>query len=239
MPVAALAADHSDAPKVPRLAEGTGSVYGDVTARPHKEYRKKAKEMARNAPSSSDGKYATSADGRISYNDTMVNYRRIDVYAILLNPAAEPGRVHAVEAENDGGLAPPALAVAKGDVIRIENNSSIPLTFFLADIDGDDIQDLPSLAPGATADMTVELVGDLELTTDEDERLSVAVLSREGLQSQRIRSGSSYDFFDMPPGEYDLLFWFWRLGSLSQRVTIVAGERTRVDGVLSVDTIVR
>ena len=113
------------------------------------------------------------------------------------------------------------------------------MTFFLADIDGDDIQDLPSLAPGATADMTVELVGDLELATDEDERLSVAVLSRVGLQSQRIRSGSGYNFLDMPPGEYDLLFWFWRLGFLSQKVTIVAGKRTRVNGVLSVDTIVR
>ena len=241
LPVPLLAADHSAAPKAPRLAEGMGSVYGDVTARPHKDYLKKAKEQARDTtPSSSDdGKYATSADGSIVYNDTMVNYERIDIYAILLNPAAKPGRVHEVEAENDGGLAPPALAVAKGDVIRIENGTSKPLTFFLADINGDAIQDLPELAPGATADMTVELVGDLELTTDEDERLSVAVLSREGLQSQRIQSGSSYDFFDMPPGEYDLLFWFWRLGSLSQRVTIVAGEHTRVDGVLSVDTIVR
>ena len=239
LPVPVSAADHSDAPTVPRLAEGMGSVYGDLTARPHKDYLKKAKERAQDAPSSSDGKYSVSADGSIVYNDTMVNYERIDIYAILLNPAFKPGGVHEVQAENDGGLAPPALAVAKGDVIRIENGTSKPLTFFLADINGDAIQDLPELAPGATADMTVALVGDLELTTDEDERLSAAVLSREGLQSQRIQSGSSYDFFDMPPGEYDLLFWFWRLGSLSQRVTIVAGERTRVDGVLSVDTIVR
>ena len=65
------------------------------------------------------------------------------------------------------------------------------------------------------------------------------MLSREGLQSRRIRSGSTYDFRDMPPGEYDLLFWFWRLGALNQKVTIVAGEHTRVNGVLSVDTIVR
>ena len=167
LPVTVLARDHnSNETSEPRLAEGTGSVHGKVTARPHKDYLRRAKDRARNNATTKDrdDHYSFSADdGKMVYNDTMVNYERIDVYAILLNPAAKPGRVHEVQAENDGGLAPPALAVAKGDVIRIENDSSNPLTFFLANINGDDIQDLPELAPGATADMTVELVGDLEL----------------------------------------------------------------------------
>ena len=239
LPVPVLADGHVFDTDVPP-PEGKGSVYGKVTARPHKAYVKKAKEQP---PQESFGggpeSYAGSVDGKVVYNDTMVNYEFIDVYAIVLNPAAKPGKVHEVEAEGDEGLTPRALAVAKGDVIRIENNTSKPLTFFLADINSDAIQELPTLAPGATAGMTVELTGDLELTTDEDERLITAVLSRQGLQSQRMRSGSSYAFRNMNPGEYDLLFWFWRLGTLNQKVTIVAGEHTRVNGILSVDTIVR
>ncbi|MBL4690432.1 MAG: hypothetical protein JKY68_03075 [Rhodospirillales bacterium] len=238
-PLTTLADGHVFDPFEPP-AEGKGSVYGNVTARPHKDYVRKAVDRAsKNIIVEDPELYGASADGKIVYNDTMVNYELVDVYAILLNPAAKPGKVHEVEAETDEGLAPQALAVAKGDVIRIENDTPKPLTFFLVDINGDAIQELPTLAPGATADMTVELAGDLELSTDEDERLKAAVLSREGLQSRRIRSGSTYDFRDMPPGEYDLLFWFWRLGALNQKVTIVAGEHTRVNGVLSVDTIVR
>ena len=241
LPVAVLAGGCA-APKQQRLAEGTGAVVGEIKARPHKDYLTKAKDKAQDSGlnEGNAGSYGSfSSRGKIVYNETMVNYGRIEVYAILLNPAAEPGNRHEVKAKKDGGLHPEALAVAKGDIIHIKNESTQPLTFFLADINGGDIQDVPELAPGDSADMTVELVGDLELATDEDERLSVAVLSREGLQSRRIQSGSSYEFLDVPPGEYDLLFWYWRLGSLNQKVTIVEGQRTQVDGVLSVDTIVR
>jgi len=241
LPVAVLAGGCA-APKQQRLAEGTGAVVGEIKARPHKDYLKKAKDKAQDSglnEGNADSYGSFSSSGKIVYNETMVNYGRIEVYAILLNPAAEPGNRHEVKAKKDGGLHPEALAVAKGDIIHIKNESTQPLTFFLADINGGDIQDVPELAPGDSADMTVELVGDLELATDEDERLSVAVLSREGLQSRRIQSGSSYEFLDVPPGEYDLLFWYWRLGSLNQKVTIVEGQRTQVDGVLSVDTIVR
>lgn len=241
LPVAVLAGGCA-APKQQRLAEGTGAVVGEIKARPHKDYLKKAKDKAQDSglnEGNADSYGSFSSSGKIVYNETMVNYGRIEVYAILLNPAAEPGNRHEVKAKKDGGLHPEALAVAKGDIIHIKNESTQPLTFFLADINGGDIQDVPELAPGDSADMTVELVGDLELATDEDERLSVAVLSREGLQSRRIQSGSSYEFLDVPPGEYDLLLWYWRLGSLNQKVTIVEGQRTQVDGVLSVDTIVR
>tara|TARA_B100000315_G_scaffold246224_1_gene273275 strand:+ start:484 stop:873 length:390 start_codon:yes stop_codon:yes gene_type:complete len=129
--------------------------------------------------------------------------------------------------------------VAKGDTIRITNGTSKPLTFFLADINGDGIQEILLLPPGNSADMMVELVGDLELTTDEDDKLITAVLSREGLQSRRVRSGSLYTFRNMKPGEYGLMFWFWRLGYLKRKVTIEADDHTNVNGILSVDTIVR
>jgi len=239
LPVAVLADGHVFDPDVPP-PEGMGSVYGNVTARPHKEYVRKAKEQA-SQEDDSDGleNYSSSPEGKVVYNDSMVNYELSDVFAILLNPAAKAGKVHEVEAKDDGGQAPRALAVAKGDTIRITNDTSRPLTFFLADINGDNIQEIPLLPSGNSADMTVEIVGDLELTTDEDDKLITAVLSREGLQSRRVRSGSLYTFRNMKPGEYGLMFWFWRLGYLERTVTIVADEHTNVDGVLAVDTIVR
>ena len=238
LPVAVLADGHGFDPDEPP-PEGKGSVYGTVTARPHKDYVKKAKELGSKEDYDDNDPYAGSADGKVIYNDTMVNYDFADVYAILLNPAAKPGKVHEVEAEGDEDQKPRALAVAFGDIIRIKNATSKPLTYFLADINGDSIQEIPLLPPGGSADMTVELVGDLELTTDEEDSLITAVLSREGLQSQRVRSGSTYAFPNMNPGEYDLLFWFWRLGILKRKVTVEAWEHTDVDGVLSVDTVVR
>ena len=119
LPVAVLAGGCA-APNQPRLAEGTGAVVGEIKARPHKEYLKKAKDKAQDSGlnEGNAGSYGSfSSSGKIVYNETMVNYGRIEVYAILLNPAAEPGNRHEVKAKKDGGLHPEALAVAKGDII--------------------------------------------------------------------------------------------------------------------------
>ena len=43
------AADHNSAPKQQRLAEGTGAVVGEIKARPHKDYLKKAKNKPQNS----------------------------------------------------------------------------------------------------------------------------------------------------------------------------------------------
>ena len=90
LPVAVLADGHGFDPDEPP-PEGKGSVYGTVTARPHKDYVKKAKELGSKEDYDDNDPYAGSADGKVVYNDTMVNYDFADVYAILLNPAAKPG----------------------------------------------------------------------------------------------------------------------------------------------------
>ncbi|MBL6947191.1 MAG: hypothetical protein ISR51_00805 [Rhodospirillales bacterium] len=235
---AALGDSHVFDPFVPP-ADGKGSIYGKVTARPHKDYIKKAtKKKPGMVYQEGAESYGASADGKVAYNDTMVNYDFVAVYAILLDPAWKPGKVHEVEATADEELQPRSIAVAKGDVIHIENATSKPLTFFLADINSDAIQELPVLASGDNADMVVELTGDLELAAEEDDRLIAAVLSRKNLRSQRVRSGSSYAFRNINPGDYEVMFWFWRLGHLIENVTVVADEHSQVNGVLSVDTVV-
>ena len=119
LPVAVLAGGCA-APQQQRLAEWTGAVVGEIKARPHKDYLKKAKDKAQDSglnEGNADSYGSFSSSGKIVYNETMVNYGRIEVYAILLNPAAEPGNRHEVKAKKDGGLHPEALAVAKGDII--------------------------------------------------------------------------------------------------------------------------
>ncbi len=107
LPVAVLADGHVFDPDEPP-PEGMGSVYGNVTARPHKDYVKKAKEQAPKEDYS-DGldNYSSSPEGKVVYNDSMVNYELADVYAILLNPAAKASKAHEVEAKDDEGLTPP------------------------------------------------------------------------------------------------------------------------------------
>ncbi len=226
IPPAALAEDHIFDPDQDP-ADGKGTVYGEVTARPHKDYVKKAQEMAKNAGPGEVDQYGNPipTDGKLNFDEKMVNYNLAKVFAILVNPAAKPDEEeHEVEVEEDEGMTPRALAVAKGDVIEIENDSGKPLTFFLADTNSDAIQELPVIPAGDSAEIKVELVGDLVLTTDEDERFTTAVLSREGLRSQKVRSGSLYTFRDLDPGQYELLFWYWRLGYLKKTITIEADK---------------
>lgn len=235
------ATSHIFNPKTPP-AEGKGTVYGKTYIRPHKDYVKKAEELAKNAPPGAVDQYGTPIryDGKLNFNEKMVNYNLIKIFTILVNPAAKlDEEEHEVEVEEDEGIKPKALAVNKGDVIEIENDSGKDLTFFLADTNSDDIQEFPTIKSGDDAELKVELVGDLVLTTDEDERLSMVVLSRQGLLSRKARGGNLYTFRDLDPGQYELLFWYWRLGYLKKSITIEAGKNLKVNGTLSVDTLVK
>ncbi|MDA1090032.1 MAG: hypothetical protein O3A85_06950 [Proteobacteria bacterium] len=236
----ALADSHIFDPDQPP-ADGMGTVYGKLQIRPHKDYVKKAKEKAKNAGPGAVDQYGTPLrdDGKLSFSEKMVNYNLIKVFTILLNPAAKlDAEEYEVVVEEDG-MKPGALAVNKGDVIEIENDSGKDLTFFLADTNSNDIQEFPLIKSGDSAKIKVELVGDLELTADEDERFTASVLSRQGLQSRKARSGNLYSFRNLAPGQYDLLFWYWRLGYLKKTIIIEAGKNLEINGTLSVDTVVK
>jgi len=202
VPFPVLATGHIfDPDQVP--ADGKGTVYGKLYVRPHKDYVKKAREIAKNPPGKVDN-YGISLplDGSLKFAGPLLNYNLIKVFTVLVDPSAKlDEEEHEVEISEDDGMKPRALAVNKGDIIEIENESCKDLTFFLADNNSDDIQEFPTIASGDDAEFKVELVGDLELIADEDERYTMAVLSRQGLRSHNGRTGNLYIFKDLEPGE--------------------------------------
>ncbi len=229
-------------------AEGKGNVFGTVIARPHKDYIKMAR--ARGEFDLDYGRFADDQivydldygwfpDSKIMYDDSQVNYDALDeIYVILVDPAGTAGRTHELAARKDG-FYPKSLAVAKGDTIKVRNETVGPLTLYITEADTKNFWDFPVIAPGASGDLKIDMTGLLDLGADEDDSLTAAILSRQGLSARKVKSGATYEFRDMSPGTYDMMFWYWRLGTLNKTVKVEPGKSVRLDGTLSVDTIVR
>lgn len=215
--------------------KGLGNIYGTVSVRSHKAIIAKAETATGNVA----GDYETTDDGKLVYTKTMVNYDDLDeIYVGIIGANSKRGMIHNLKA-SDRGIIPRSIALATGDVIRITNGSSKPLTFFLAGLTSDAFDELPPLAPGASGNLTVGSSGEFELGTDEDERVTAAVLVRPGMAVKRISSGSSYLFKNLKPGRYRMLFWYWRLGIMERRVSVKADQSTKQSATLAVDTLVR
>jgi hypothetical protein len=214
---------------IPQIVQGKGSVYGTLTAQSHSKIIEKAKE-------GKDHDYASG--GSIIFNKDMVNYRNLkDLYACLIDPTYKGGKKINVTATAEG-LSPRSLALSPGDIVSINNSTDRSLTFFLADM-GDAFQDLGQVSPGQTKPFTIKIQGNLELGTDEDERIKTIVLSQSGLRSIRVASGQAYSFEKLEPGSYNMIFWFWRLGKINKQVQINPGQNTIVHETLSVNTVMR
>jgi hypothetical protein len=219
----------------PKLAAGKGAVYGVLSADAHPAFKEKHRNNA-----GSDSIYGSDSGGGIVYKDNMVDYPKLDeLYVGLVQPDLAP-QLHQVTA-NAGGMSPRSLALAPGDVLHIQNNTAHGQQFFITATSGgdDSIQSLPGLAAGAAADYTVELEGDLELLSEDDESLKTALLSKKNMLGKRVSSGDYYQFENLDPGSYRLIFWYWRLGKIQQTIQIHAGENTRVDKTLSVESVMR
>ena len=59
------------------------------------------------------------------------------------------------------------------------------------------------------------------------------------MQSQRLSNGETYRFEQLSPGNYQLIFWYWRLGLVKQDIRIKAEENLRVDKILTVDGVMQ
>jgi hypothetical protein len=213
----------------PKLTGGMGAVVGKIETRAHKEMIKKAKS------DEGFGGYGPTPDGKIKYSDKMVNYDKLDdIYVGLISPGASPNSATVVTATEDG-LIPRAIAIGTGNRIRITNATSTPLTFYVVDPNSDAIEEISPLAPGASGEIPVPMEGLLEIAADERDDMVTAVLSRRGMQVRRVASGKYYSFADLPPGDYRLVFWYWRLGMLERRVLIEADKVAEVNEYLSVD----
>jgi len=218
----------------PSFGGDNGTVYGTVKAMGHKDVLAKWSAQTTEKTSDSQG-YGTDDNlpaGAIDYSNLS------GIYAILDDSNYKGGRFHEVRIEADGSW-PSALAVAVGDKLRVNNETDNDITVYLAGDGDDDIQELPVIEAGRSETLVVELTGQLELGVDELEDVSVPVVSGRGWRTQRLSSGDDYEFEDIKPGNYSLVFWFWRLGSITQSVTVGPGKRVKMDQILSVDRIVK
>ncbi len=210
---------------VPSIVPGKGAVYGILKAQSHKQIIEKAK--------GGDGH-----DYLIEFDKDMVNYRNLkDLYACLIDPSYKGGKEYKLSATAEG-ISPRSIALSPGDTITINNITSNPLSFFLADM-GDAFQDLGKVNSGETKSFVVKIQGNLELSADEDESIKTNVFSKTGLRSRRVASGKSYSFEKLEPGRYDMFFWFWRLGKIHRQIQIKPGQNILVNETLSVNTVMR
>ncbi len=211
----------------PAVVPGKGAVYGAISADSHKDIIAKAEKNA-------DGLYLEK--GEVVFTQQMINYHQLkELYVCLLDPSFSGGNDHLLIADNDN-MSQRSLAIARGDKLWVQNNTSKTLTFYLAG-QGDDIQVYSPIKPGERSVITVEQEGNLELGSDENEKLVTSLISRANLKSQKHSSGEQYSFENLEPGSYKIIFWFWRLGYIEKNIIIKAGENIELNQVLSVDKI--
>ncbi len=211
----------------PEIVPGKGAIYGTISAESHKDIIAKA---------SKDDGSGYGINGEVTFTKEMVNYRKLkELYVCLINPYLKSGKDHLLIADDDK-MSHRSLAITRGDKLWVQNNSSKVLTFFLAGQD-DSIQVYSPVNPGKRSVIEVEQEGTLELGSDENESLITTLFSRAGLISQMHSSGDEYIFKNLDPGQYKILFWFWRLGFIEKNITIKAGENIKLNQVLSVDKI--
>jgi hypothetical protein len=211
----------------PEIVPGKGAIYGTISAESHKDVIAKASK-------GDGGIYGN--NGQVVFKKGMMNYQKLkELYVCLINPSFKTGKDHLLIADNDR-MSHRSLAIGRGDRLWVQNNSSKTLTFFLAGQD-DSIQVYSPVNPGGRSVIEVEQEGSLELGSDENEALITTLFSRAGLISQMHSSGDEYLFEDLDPGQYKILFWFWRLGFIEKNIIIKAGENIKLNQVLSVDKI--
>ncbi len=221
----------ADAPKV---IKGKGGVYGMLSADSHPLFNKKLE----NDPGSNSIYGEMKATG-VKYQDNMVNYAKLDeLYVGLVQTNLSPQQ-HQLTATAEG-MSRQSIALATGDTLQIHNTTHRSQNFFVAKSSGTEegIQTFPSLAAGATASYKIDLEGDLELLSEDNEALKTAIFSKKNMLTKRVSSGDSYQFDNLDPGSYQLIFWYWRLGEIKQTVQIQAEENIRVDKVLTVDSVI-
>ena len=211
----------------PAIVPGKGAVYGVLKAQSHSQFIEKATKGDKGHDY-----------GSLVFDNNMVDYPHLkELYAGIIDPSYSGGKTFNIVAKNNG-MFPHSIAMSPGDKISINNSSGRPLTFFLADA-RDTFQDLSKVNSGETRSFIIKVQGNLELDTDENEQFKAIILSKKGLRSQQLSSGSSYAFEKLEPGNYQMIFWFWRLGQLVRHIQIKAGKNTVVNELLSVNTVMR
>lgn len=218
--------------QAPHVTADKGAIYGVLTAQANSAFKEKHRQ------SDAGSVYGTEKESAIVYKDDMVNYPALDeLYVGLVMPVFSPQQ-HSIHVSTQG-MSPRSLALAQGDVLRVFNDTGRNQTFFITQTsdNGEGIQSFPSLTSGSSANYPVQLEGSLELLSEDDTNLKASLFSRKNMAVKRLKNGEAYQFDNLNPGQYKLIFWYWRLGKIAQQIEVKAGETIRVDKTLSVDSI--
>lgn len=219
----------------PEIIQGKGNIYGTLSADVHPLWAKKQQNIG-----AANAIYGESDMDKALFKDNMVNYDKLDeLYVGLIQSNYVPRQHRLMVTVN--GMSSRSLALAPGDMVQMVNHTAQSHHFYLvkADSANDQIQTCPVLEPGATVSFLVEMEGNLVLQSEDNEQLQVAFLSQKNLLTQRVSSGNQYQFNQLEPGYHQLIFWFWRLGKIQKSVMVSANQNTRVDKVLTVDSVLR
>lgn len=219
----------------PKITTEKGAVYGTITADSHPEFIKKIRT------SSSDelSIYVNNSDGSIVYKDNMVNYSKLkEMYVGLVTPEYSPQKHDLTVSHNN--IVPSAIALSPNDTLRITNKTATPQNFFISSLDDDQLfQSFPVVDVNKTTAFSVHLEGHLVLQSEENENLKVYLFSKKNMLSQKLFSGQPYSFEHLTPGAYQLVFWYWRLGKITQRIHINAEENLHINKVLTVESVIK
>lgn len=220
---------HTVRPNVPASSPHHGELHGTLTAEPHRLL----KEGDRPTPT------YQALPGSVTANDqSRMDYASLqDLYVCLSRNKSNP-QTHTLRLL-PSTTEPRALALSQGDQLQIINETAIQQTLYLADasISSSGFQALTSLAPGSRNSVEIRLAGELELGAEEHDAIHVPVFAVENMDCQRHRSGDRYRFPNLAAGNYQLLFWYWRLGALRHQIVIEANKSLRMDETLSVDRV--
>ncbi len=219
----------------PDVIPGKGGIYGRLSADSHPAFNKKLESNQ-----GSGSVYGDTQANDAKYRDNMVDYHQLDeLYVGLIQPNLSPQQ-HQLTATSEG-MSSHSLALAVGDTLQLHNNSTQSQRFYIAETadTGEGIQTFPTLEAGATANYKIDLEGDLELLSEDNENLKTLLFAKKNMLAKRVSSGDSYQFGNLDPGSYQLIFWYWRLGKIQQIVQVRAEENSRVDKTLTVDSVIK
>lgn len=218
----------------PKIMAGRGAVYGVVSAGLHPDLKNN-----RQSGTSATDTYMDDAGGGIYYQGNMIDYSRLkEIYVGLISADYRP-QLHQVYVEPNG-IYPYSLALSPNDTLHIHNNTAIPLNFYITGLaDKQGFQSFPELKAGQAAFFKLKLEGRLGLLAEEDEKLKLHLLAKENMLSQKLSSGQDYRFERLKPGDYQLIFWYWRLGEIREDIHIKAQENISIDKTLTVDSVMQ
>jgi len=214
--------------QAPKIIAHKGAVFGTVSTEAHIEFKQKIANK-----NTAETNYSTDENG-IEHHPDRVNYQHLDELYVGLIVPDYTSQTHNITVSSDQ-LNPHSLALSIGDTLHITNQNTSTQYLFISEINAEGFQAIPDLKAGQSIDVRLTLEGDLELLSEDNHKLKSILFSKKNMLTKKFSSGQRYQFENLTPNHYQLIFWYWRLGKITQTIKIDAQKNTRVDKTLSVN----